>query len=93
MAMSGPALETTADDVRAHIEVNVIGTLVLFQATYPLMKASTPSPKFIPISSSGGSIEFGAHLPIQNLSYSLSKAAENYLARKIRSENDGLSTC
>jgi NAD(P)-dependent dehydrogenase (short-subunit alcohol dehydrogenase family) len=93
MEMTGTALETTADDVRAHVEVNVIGTLVLFQATYPLLKASTPSPKFIPISASSGSIEYGTRIPINILSYGLSKAAQNYLARKIHAENDGLSTC
>ena len=32
------------------IQVNVIGTLILFQAAYPLLKANTSSPKFIPIS-------------------------------------------
>jgi nucleoside-diphosphate-sugar epimerase len=93
MEISGTALETTANDLRAHVEVNVIGTLVLFQATYAPLKASTTSPKFIPISASTGSIEYGTRIPIKTLSYGLSKAAENYLARKIHSENDGLSTC
>jgi NAD(P)-dependent dehydrogenase (short-subunit alcohol dehydrogenase family) len=71
--------------------VNVVGTLILFQAAYPLMKASTPKPKFVPISSSAGSIAEGAAFPMRHLAYGASKAAENYLARKLHYEHDDLS--
>jgi len=59
-SLIAPAMETTPEVMREHYDVNVIGTLVLFQATYPLLSASTPTPKFIPISSGAGSILDGA---------------------------------
>jgi NAD(P)-dependent dehydrogenase (short-subunit alcohol dehydrogenase family) len=72
----------------------VVGTFILFQACHPLLVASTSSPKFAMIGSSVGSIEVGAALPMRFMSYGTSKAAENYLARKLHfeHENEGLST-
>lgn len=86
----GSALETPVQEMHDHYEVNVIGTLVLFQAAYPLMKASTLKPKFVPISSSAGSLAVGSAFPMGHLAYGASKAAENYLARKLHYENEDL---
>jgi len=86
----GPSLETPAEQMREHFEINVIGTLILFQASYPLLKASTPSPKFIAISSAAGSITDGTAFSGGVLAYGSSKAAENYLARKLHFEHEGL---
>jgi len=86
----GPGLETPAEQMRDHFEVNVIGTLVLLQATYPLLKASTISPKFVPISSGAGSITDGATMPVGMLAYGSSKAALNYLTRKLHFEYENL---
>jgi NAD(P)-dependent dehydrogenase (short-subunit alcohol dehydrogenase family) len=72
------------------IQINVIGTLMLFQAAYPLLKASTSSPKFIPISSAAGSITDVTTSP-GLVAYGSSKAAENYLARKLHFEHEELS--
>jgi NAD(P)-dependent dehydrogenase (short-subunit alcohol dehydrogenase family) len=69
--------------------VNVVGTLILFQATYPLLAAS-PHPKFIPVSSGAGSLDLTARVPLQVTAYGASKAAENYLARKIHFEHPEL---
>jgi NAD(P)-dependent dehydrogenase (short-subunit alcohol dehydrogenase family) len=77
--------------MQEHFEVNALGPLSLFQATYPLLKESTTTPKFIPISSVVGSLAIGAVLPTHNLAYGASKAALNFVARKLRVENDGLS--
>jgi NAD(P)-dependent dehydrogenase (short-subunit alcohol dehydrogenase family) len=77
--------------MQEHFEVNTLGPLALFQATYPLLKESTATPKFIPISSVVGSLAIGAVLPTHNLAYGASKAALNFVARKLRVENDGLS--
>ncbi|EIN05949.1 NAD(P)-binding protein [Punctularia strigosozonata HHB-11173 SS5] len=86
------ALETPAEELRNHFEVNVVGTFILFRACYELLAASTSSPKFVMISSSGGSIATGAPIPLRMLPYGTSKAAENYLARKLHFEHekDGL---
>jgi NAD(P)-dependent dehydrogenase (short-subunit alcohol dehydrogenase family) len=73
------------------MQVNVIGPLVLFQATYPLLTASTPTPKFTVISSRLGSIALGTSIPGVFAPYGVTKAALNYLTRKLHFENDGLS--
>ncbi|KIM82342.1 hypothetical protein PILCRDRAFT_820730 [Piloderma croceum F 1598] len=86
----GPSLETPIEQMRDHFEVNVVGTLVLFQAAYPLLSASTPSPKFIPITSGAGSITDCAVIPLSVLAYGSSKAALNYLARKLHFESANL---
>jgi NAD(P)-dependent dehydrogenase (short-subunit alcohol dehydrogenase family) len=87
-----PGLSVALSGVREHFEVNTIGVLALFQATYPLLQASTSTPKFIPISSLGGSITMGTVVPMPTLAYGISKAALNYLTRKLRAENEGLGT-
>ena len=75
----------------AHIpQVNALGVLLLFQSTYPLLKKSS-SPKFIPISALGGSIAFAAELPLNILPYSVSKAALNFITRKLHFEFPELS--
>ncbi|KII88997.1 hypothetical protein PLICRDRAFT_160008 [Plicaturopsis crispa FD-325 SS-3] len=88
----GLARETPAGEMREHYEVNVVGTLVLFQAfTAPLGTTARPHPKFVAISSFGGSIAVGATLPgVGIAAYGASKAALNYLVRRINAENEFL---
>jgi len=81
----GPILNTPEEEMREHYEVNVIGPTVLFQAAWPLLKAS-PQPKFSIITSIAGSIAAGAPLPAGFLAYGASKAAANFLAMKLHSE-------
>ncbi|EIN06057.1 NAD(P)-binding protein [Punctularia strigosozonata HHB-11173 SS5] len=85
------AIKATADQLREHLEVNTIGPFVLYQACFDLLKASTPNPKFVAISSGLGSIAEGARRE-GVLAYGLSKAAQNYLTRKLHFEHekDGL---
>jgi NAD(P)-dependent dehydrogenase (short-subunit alcohol dehydrogenase family) len=75
------------------LKVNVNGPLVLFQTVYPLLKASTPSPKFMAISSIAGSITIAPGFPYKSIAYGASKAALNFVVRKLHSENDELSEC
>ena len=89
----GTVLETPPDVLQEHFNVNAGGSLVIFQATYHLLKASTKSPKFIPITSGIGSLTAYISAPLGYLAYGVSKAALNYLARKIHFENDWLSAC
>ncbi|KZP15550.1 NAD(P)-binding protein [Athelia psychrophila] len=86
----GPTMDTPEEQLRDHYEVNVIGTHVLLCATYPLLAASTPAPKFVAISSMGGSIAQGTPIPKGMLAYGASKAALNYLMRKVHFEYPGL---
>ncbi|KZO92385.1 NAD(P)-binding protein [Calocera viscosa TUFC12733] len=82
--------QVSLDVMRETFEVNVLGPLVLFQAAWRLLKASTDSPKFIVVSSAAGSIEIGSRFPIQFLPYGTSKAAVNWLTTKLHYEYPGL---
>ncbi|EIN06091.1 NAD(P)-binding protein [Punctularia strigosozonata HHB-11173 SS5] len=79
-------LDDTPEAVREHMEVNVIGTLVLVQATYPLLVASTKTPKFILITPLAGSMTVSPPIPLLLFSYCASKAAENWMTRKMHFE-------
>lgn len=76
------ALEVPQAEMTRHFEVNTNGPLVLFQAAYDLLRAS-PSPKFVVISSGSGSIEIGSQMPVNIYAYGASKAAVNWVARKL----------
>jgi norsolorinic acid ketoreductase len=89
---NGPLVSVSSSTVLEHLRVNAIGTLVLFQAVYPLMLESTPNPKFIPISSASGSVASISKLPQGYAAYGASKAALNFIVRTLRFENENLST-
>ncbi|KAF9473666.1 NAD(P)-binding protein [Pholiota conissans] len=73
-----------------HFSVNVLGPIVLFQAFRDLLKASA-QPRFIAITSTAGSIELIPTLNSFDLGpYGTSKAALNWVIRKIHFENDWL---
>jgi norsolorinic acid ketoreductase len=84
-------LETSAQDVRDHIEVNTIGPLNLIKAFKPLLEAS-PAPRFFVITAHLGSITDMESLPFPTFAYGASKAAANYLVRKIHFENPWLTS-
>lgn len=91
------ALDTTVAALRDHFEVNTIGPLVVFQALWPFMKRSPteadayPAPKAIFLSSSVGCIGEWME-PVPGGAYGPSKAALNWLTRKLHFEleADGL---
>ncbi|KII87104.1 hypothetical protein PLICRDRAFT_112652 [Plicaturopsis crispa FD-325 SS-3] len=84
------AHEVPISEVERHFKVNAVGPLVLFQAFYPLLQAAPGIPKFAFISTFGGSIESGAASPLGLSAYGPSKAALNFLSRKIHFENERL---
>ncbi|KAI5829950.1 NAD(P)-binding protein [Schizophyllum commune Tattone D] len=76
-------LDLRAEDMISHYEVNTNGPLVLFQAAYPLLKESK-SPKFVTVTSQVGSIvAAGQDTPIDMIPYGVSKAALNWVMRKL----------
>ena len=81
------ARETPVEDMRDCFEVNVIGALRLFQATWPLLEAAV-NPRFFVISSSMDSLSQMEPLP--GLAYSCSKAAVNLMTRKLHFEHEKL---
>ncbi|KAI5830649.1 NAD(P)-binding protein [Schizophyllum commune Tattone D] len=78
-----PALELPPEEVLRHVEVNTNGPLVLFQATYPLLRESS-APKFVTVTSGIGSLAVGTELPlVSTYAYGASKAALNWVTRKL----------
>ncbi|KAL1756796.1 hypothetical protein FB107DRAFT_289842 [Schizophyllum commune] len=78
----GTALEVNPEDMVRHLEVNTNGALVLFQAVYPLLKESK-TPKFVAITSQVGSIVLVGEIPLMMYPYGASKAALNWVMRKL----------
>jgi NAD(P)-dependent dehydrogenase (short-subunit alcohol dehydrogenase family) len=79
-----PAIEVDIKSFQQHLDVNLIGTLILFKALYPLLaKGSTK--KVVTISSFVGSI--ASSLPVANTVYGSTKAALNYVTRSIHKEH------
>ncbi|KAF9471367.1 NAD(P)-binding protein [Pholiota conissans] len=81
--------ETSVQNYEEHFSVNVIGPIVLFQAFRDLLKASS-LPRFVAITSGAGSIKMIEDAPMHTSSYGMSKAALNWIVRKIHYENDWL---
>jgi norsolorinic acid ketoreductase len=74
-------------DMAKHYAVNVIGTVLLFQAVLPLLLKAT-EPKFVTISSSAGTIINMENLAVPNAAYAPSKTALNWISKKIHVENE-----
>ncbi|KAL4907941.1 hypothetical protein BDW74DRAFT_148272 [Aspergillus multicolor] len=87
----GPVLDATEADILAHFQVNTLGPLRLIQATAPLL-AKAAAPKFIYISTLLASIGGVGQLVSLTGPYGMSKAAGNFLVRKIHDENEQLVT-
>ncbi len=85
----GKAMVTPAKEMSDHFVINTIAPLLLFQATAPLLKASS-TPKFVVLSSGAGSLSQVEDLPVENTAYGTSKAAVNFVARRIHYENPDL---
>ncbi|KAL1709839.1 hypothetical protein EV121DRAFT_286241 [Schizophyllum commune] len=83
------ALTIEKETMTKHFDVNVNGPLVLFQATYPLLKESK-APKFVTVSSPVGSITAGSQWPGRSYAYGSSKAALNWVTRKIHHDFENL---
>ena len=73
-------------DLIEHVDVNVNGPVRLFQATLPLLRAAK-QPKFVVISSAVSTITNAEYVPYTVTSYGASKAALNFLLRRIHIEN------
>ena len=78
------------EDLSEPFQVNTLGPIVLYQATYALLHAAA-NPKFFIISSSVGSIGYMENMPVPALAYGMSKAAVNYFAKKAHTEDDKIT--
>ncbi|KJA22327.1 hypothetical protein HYPSUDRAFT_186492 [Hypholoma sublateritium FD-334 SS-4] len=88
--MKGSVSEVSVAALEDHFRVNVIGTIVLFQSLYSLLKKSH-APRFIPISTAAAAFHSGViELPFGSAAYGTTKVALNWATRKIHFENDWL---
>ena len=77
-------------DLLEHYHVNVVGTVIFFRAILPLLKNSKRTPKFIAMGSAAGSIGGQDAAPVPNAAYGPSKAALNWVIKKIHLENENV---
>ena len=78
-------------DLREAVEVNTVAPLALFQAAVPLLRAAA-APRFLVVSTAVGSIhnlKATSAFPVGT--YGASKAAVNYLVRRMAFENPWLN--
>jgi len=87
----GTALQTPLAGTREHLNINVVAPLALFQAVHPLLSAAS-TPKFITVTSTVGSIGEMDRIPMISTAYGASKAALNYITRKIHFEYPDIIT-
>ncbi|KAL6894800.1 hypothetical protein GGI43DRAFT_429307 [Trichoderma evansii] len=85
----GAVSETPLDEITSHITINTVAPIALLQATKSLLRNAT-NPKFVVISSSMGSISF--NVPQKFGAYGASKAAINFLMRKVHNEEEWLTS-
>ncbi|KAG7421212.1 Norsolorinic acid ketoreductase [Fusarium oxysporum f. sp. rapae] len=85
----GTAEMTPVAEMMDHFKINSVAPLLLFQATWPLLHAAK-APKFVTISSGAGSLGFMENLKVENTAYGSSKAALNFITRRIHFENPDL---
>ena len=76
-------------DLMEHFDVNTAGVVRIFQATLPLLQKSS-KPLFVVNSSVAGTISGMEHMPFTVSSYGASKAAVNFLTRRIHFENEDI---
>lgn len=82
--------DAQTSDLHEHFHVNAIGTVILFRAVLPLLKRSQKGAKFIAMGSTAGTIGDQEKAPVPNAVYGPSKAALNWLMKKIHIENEDL---
>lgn len=87
----GKAKDTPVDAFLVHFKVNTVAPVLLFQATFPLLDVAA-APKFVVMSSAAGSISYQEKLPLEDAAYGGSKAAVNFISRRIHFEHPNITT-
>lgn len=85
----GPAVTTSADVMRKHFQINTLAPLLLFTAVQALLDAAE-NPRFVVVSSLGGSISILHENPLPSTAYHISKAGVNCLSRKLHVEHPNI---
>jgi norsolorinic acid ketoreductase len=85
----GPVATLNVEDTKKMLNVNAISPVYLFQAVVFLLRKAE-KPKFVVITSVASSIGSMEHIPFTLTNYGVSKAAVNYITRRIHFENEWL---
>jgi norsolorinic acid ketoreductase len=85
----GTVLESPPEEFLDHYNINVIGLVILFQATWPVLD-TVAAPKFVVITSAIGSISAMKQIPLPDSAYGVSKTAANFVTRKLHFEHEKL---
>lgn len=86
----GPGITTPTQEMESHFKINTVGPLVFFQAVNPLLEKATGTPKFVAISTGIASITDMDQFPVPNTAYGSSKAALNFMIRKLHFEHPNI---
>lgn len=86
----GMAAQADIEAVKRHFDVNALGPLRLFQSMRSLLQGSAGTPRFVCLSTSVASMSLTPTIPLQSTVYGSSKAALNYIVRRIHVEEDWL---
>jgi norsolorinic acid ketoreductase len=89
VAPPAPVASASIEDFRTNFQVNAFAPMLLFQATWPLLQKSA-NPKFIGISTCLATISKMEDWSWSTVVYGSSKAAMNYIVRKMHFENERL---
>jgi norsolorinic acid ketoreductase len=90
---SGSPLQAPLQGNRDDYNVNTVGPLAVFQATFPLLSAAVTNgsiPRFITVTSTVGSIGDMANYPSIATGYGASKASLNWITRRIHFDHPEL---
>ncbi|CAN9334134.1 unnamed protein product [Alternaria alternata] len=83
-----PLISSTTADLQTYINVNAFGSLKLYKWVLPLLLKSKAQPKFIYMSSAGGSLtSMSTMVPLA--AYGASKALGNFLFKWLALEQEG----
>ncbi|KAI1770969.1 hypothetical protein F4818DRAFT_430736 [Hypoxylon cercidicola] len=77
------------EDVREHVEVNVLGGVSLYQATRDLLQKSPGNPIFAFVGSAAGAL--GRQPPVSSAVYGASKSMVNWYGVRINGEDPWLN--
>ena len=82
----GPVATTPISQIREHLEVNTLGALIIFQATWTLLEAAK-QPKFVMLSIGLGSLSDMDKYPMPGVAYGVPRVAVNFITEGIHQEN------
>ncbi|GAW23122.1 hypothetical protein ANO14919_126720 [Xylariales sp. No.14919] len=78
------------EDIREHVEVNVLSGVALYQATRELLQKSTGKPIYAFMGSGAGAL--GRQPPVPSAVYGASKSIVNWYGVRINAEDEWLNT-